>query len=347
MAKANNFNKSRDQQKDVQTTMALAVVKEKLGSGAASKYNASRSVESLNWQTEKMYVEQMVARDNYLASAILESPMSLMTALRDSAALGLSIAPSLGHVYLIGQRPKRDLPLEVYAKVSYKGMEQSVLMSGTVLSITTQLVHENDEFDYGTNLDGPFLRFNMARNERGTLQGGFCLARYANGEKHVEWMTAADIEGCKAAATKAQGGIVPAVWSGAFASEQQKKCIVRRAAKHWPSSPVIQRLVENFDRDNPMQFGDMNVIEGDHIEVLGDQHLLAIRESLPNLNDAQASLWMDMAAKARKFDSIREVPVTRFDEIKTALQTRAKLIEERNVAASNAPSNGSASPEEE
>lgn len=310
---------------------ALAVVKDKLGSGAAAKYNAARSLQSLNWHSEKMYVELLVGRDERLAQAILDNPLSLMTALRDAAAMGLSIAPSLGHVYLIPQRPAKNLPPEIYAKVSYKGMEQSVLTSGTVLSISTDLVYENDTFRSGVNLDGPFMEFERNRGERGSLQGGFCLSRYANGEKHLEWMTAADINGCKAAATKAQGGNTPAVWVGSFATEQYKKCIVRRASKHWPTSPVIQRLIENFDRDNPMAFGDFDVIEGDHIEVIGDAHIEEIRKSLPHLDDTQAALWMDLAAKARKFDSIRAVPISRFEEVKVALETRAKLIEKKHA----------------
>lgn len=311
---------------------ALAIANEKLGSGTAAKYNAAKSVASLKWQTEKMYVLQLIQRSDYLAQAIIETPISLLTALQDAASLGLSLSPQLGHVYLIPQRPKQGAPYEVYAKVSYKGMEQAVLMSGTVLSITTDLVHENDTFKRGVNMDGPFFNFEMAMGDRGALLGGFCLARYANGEKHLEWMPVADIEGCKAAAIKAQGGKTPPVWVGAFLPEQQKKCIVRRAAKHWPVSPVIERLIHNFDIGNPMEFGKANIIEGESIEVLGDEHIEQIRLALPSLEDAQASLWMEMAAKARGFNSIREVPVQRCDELRDSLVARVKAVEERSKA---------------
>jgi recombination protein RecT len=308
---------------------ALAIANEKLGSGAAAKFNAARLVADLKWQTEKMYVLQLIQRSDFLSQAIIETPISLLTALQDAASLGLSLAPQQGLVYLIPQRPKQGQPYEVHAKVSYKGMEQVVLRSGTVLSITTDLVYENDAFDSGVNMDGPFFEFKRARGERGSLQGGFCLARYANGEKHLEWMPVADIEGCKAAATKAQNGKTPPVWVGAFASEQQKKCVVRRAAKHWPSSPVIERLIHNFDVGNPMEFGKANIIEGDAVEVMGDMQVEQIRLALPALADETAANWMSMAAKARGFDSIRDVPVERFDEVKDSLVARMKMVEER------------------
>jgi phage RecT family recombinase len=332
MAKTQNKPLTREEIAAKKIGTALAIANEKLGAGAATKYNAAKSVASLKWQTEKMYVLQLIQRSDFLAQAIIETPISLLTALQDAASLGLSLSPQTGHVYLIPQRPKMGQPYEVYAKVSYKGMEQAVLMSGTVLSITTDLVYENDEFDSGVNMDGPFFTFKRARGERGVLQGGFCLARYANGEKHLEWMPIADIEGCKAAATKAQRGETPPVWVGAFASEQQKKCIVRRAAKHWPSSPVIERLIQNFDVGNPMEFGKANIIEGESVEVLGDEQIEQIRLALPSLEDSQASLWMEMAAKARGFNSIREVPVDRCVEVRDSLVARVAAIEAREAS---------------
>jgi phage RecT family recombinase len=315
---------------------ALAIANVKLGSGAASKFNAARITDNLKWQTEKMYVMQLIGRSDYLAQAIIETPISLLAALQDAASMGLSISPQLGHVYLIPQRPKQGAPLEVYAKVSYKGMEQSVLSSGTVLSITTELVYANDEFESGADMNGPYFTFKRARADRGDLEGGFCLARYANGEKHLEWMTVADIMGCKAAATKAQRGETPPVWVGAFATEQYKKCIVRRAAKHWPSSPVIERLIQNFDVGNPMDFDKANVIEGESVQVITDEQVNDIRLALPTLNDEQASLWMTMAAKARGFDAIRDMPADRFTEVRDSLVARLKMVEEREQKQASA-----------
>lgn len=330
MAKAKDRPPTPDEVAAKKISTALAITNEKLGASAAAKFNAAKSVADLKWQTEKLYVQQLIQRSDFLAEAIIQSPISLLTAMQDAASLGLSFSPQLGHVYLVPQRPKQGMPYEAYAKVSYKGMEQAVLRSGTVLSITTDLVYENDEFDSGVNMDGPFFEFKRARGDRGALQGGFCLARYANGEKHLEWMPIADIEGCKAAAIKAQNGKTPTVWVGAFAPEQQKKCVVRRAAKHWPSSPVIERLIQNFDVGNPMDFDKANVIEGESIVILGDSEVEAIRLALPSLSDDTAALWMQMAAKARGFDSIREVPAERFNEVKDSLVARVKMLEERN-----------------
>ena len=316
---------------------ALAIVNEKLGQGAAAKYNAARLVNTLRWQTEKMYVQQLVQRSEYLAQAICQSPGSLVTALQDAANLGLSISPQLGLIYLIGQRPKDGLPLEVYAKVSYKGMEQAVLASGTVTSINTDLVYENDRFESGVTIDGPFMNYQRARGERGALEGAFCQAKYANGDKHIEWMPLKDIEACKAAATKAMGK-VPPVWAGDFAPEQQKKCCVRRAAKHWPNSPVIERLIHNFDATNPMEFGDGSVLEGESIVLIGDAQIEEMRKCLPLLNDNEFSFWTEMAAKSRKYESVRDIPMARFEEVRDALMHRMELVQKNKQPPVEDPS---------
>lgn len=309
------------EQKTVGT--ALAVLNAKLGSGVAAKYNAARLVQDLKWQTEKVYIQQIFERSEFLCQALLNNPTSLLVAIQSAAALGLSLDPNLQLAYLVPQRPRLDAPFEVVLKVSYRGMEQAVLASGTVTAIQTELVYENDTFDYGVNIDGPYLNFKMARGERGALTGGFCLARYANGEKHVEWMPVTDLLAVEAAAIQFGNGKAPA-WKGAFKPEMQKKSIVRRAQKHWPKNPVLAKLAQVFDIENPMDF-DKPVLVGEATEVFGDPEIKQLDALLAPLTPEMRAEWLARMAEALHYDAITEVPRERFTEVHDRLDHRLKL----------------------
>jgi len=302
---------------------ALAVIDSKLGSGAATKYNAVKLDDKLKWQTEKVYVRQIFERSPKLAEALLNNPVSLMAALQTAAQLGLTLDPNQQLAYLVPQAPRRGAPAEVVLRVSYRGMEQAVLMSGTVTAIQTELVHENDEFEYGVNIDGPYLNFKLARGDRGEVTGGFCLARYANGEKHVEYMDLADLLAIEASAKAFSGDNSPA-WDGPYRPEMRKKSIVRRAQKHWPKSPVLTALARAFDIENPMDF-DKPVLSGEAVEVFGDPEIKQLEKLLEPLEPTLRAEWMQRMAEALNYGSITEVPRERFTEVLDRLDHRLKL----------------------
>lgn len=312
---------------------ALAVIDKQLGSGTAAKYNASRLTEDLRWQTEKVYVKQIFERSELLCTALLANHTSLIVALQSAAALGLTLDPNQSLAFLVPQRPRQGADYEVVLKVSYKGMEQSVLASGTVSAIQTELVYENDEFDFGVGIDGPYLAFKMARGDRGGLQGGFCLARYANGERHVEWMPVEDLLAVELAAFEFGNGKAPA-WKGSFKPEMQKKSIVRRASKHWPKSAVLAKLAQVYDAENPMAFERSGVIEGELVApTLGDAEVAQLDAVLEALPEADRAKWMAMKANAEGFDSIRDVPLTLFDKVKGDLSHRVALVLKNKAGA--------------
>lgn len=300
---------------------AIAVADARLDAVIRRRYEQALTNPNLQWDTERMYVMQIIRRSDYLAKTVLESPGSLITAVQDAAAMGLSLSPTQGHAYLIPQRPSSNLPAEVICKVSYKGMEQTVLRSGVITSITTELVFKNDTFKHGVNMEGPYLEFERAAGDRGELVGGFCLARYSNGDKHVEVMPVEEINACEAAAIKAANDKTPPSWRGAFKPEMQKKCIVRRAQKHWPSSPVLEKLAAAFDRETPMEFGDTEVTT-----LLSEEHIKELEAVLEPLGDVQRAHWLLMIAKAENRSSIRDIPDAMFEEVKRRLKTRLDRV---------------------
>lgn len=296
-------------------------VEAELGRGVAAKYKRERVVD-LNWEAEKRYVMAILTdpdpQKDFLREIAAKNPQSVANAMLDAARLGLSLSPTLKQAYLIpsgGKSPRVSL------QPSYLGMEQAVLRSGKVALIQTELVYANDEFKKWTTTEGTQFEHVMARGDRGEFEGAFCLAKFSNGESHVEYMSVDEINACREAGKRRNNGKEGPSWKF-FEGEMRKKCVVRRGAKHWPTDKHIENLMAVLDAADPMDFSGKNVIEGDSVEVLGEEDIKELEDVIPKVE--QKAIWLMRAAHALQFESIDSVPRERKDDIK------AKLIEVHN-----------------
>lgn len=290
---------------------------------------------SMNLEAEVGNLRQLLQRQPQLAATVVANPTTLASALFDLAKMGLSLNPVLGQAYVKSQRPYRDAKPELWVTPSYKGLQTCALRSGAVKSIVTELVYEKDTFQRGVSIDGPCMEFRMATGDRGNLLGGFCLTRMANDEKLVEWMDVAELEGCKLAATQAAGGVVPFTWTGPFRGEMYKKCISRRASKHWQidleSGSSLMTALSRVDSDVGLpEFGESDA-QPEAGPCVGDEEIQSIRAKLTDLDAATQDLWMLRKAQAMGFNSIRDVPAAQADALAEGLVLRM-----HNLAAARA-----------
>jgi len=176
----------------------------------------------------------------------------------DVAFTGLTLAPSQSLLYLIPYDNKATLA------IGYRGMEQLAYRTGVVIGIQAALVCEKDpEFTVGTGQNGRYVLHAEARTDRGEVTHAYCIAKFRNGEQHVEVMDREQLEAVEEAATKKnpRGG---SVWRSRFRGEMQKKAVIRRAWKHWPQDTegrleIAQTIMDTIE---PVTF------EGEAVRVI-------------------------------------------------------------------------------
>lgn len=306
----------------------IAVARHMLSTGIAKRFDQMKSGD-LNWQAEKMYALQIIERDpkGDLGRALMNNPGAIVSCLMDVAAMGLTLSPTAGLVYLIAESPGKGMAQMVTTKVSYKGMEQSVLGGGQVIDITTELVFSKDVFKIGRNQNGQTFDFEMARGDRGEIEGGFCYAKYANGGSHLEWMPIEDIDAAEKQAYAKGGGFV---WKGAWRPEMQKKAVVRRAHKHWPRTPRAEAVMTNFDRDFSFASND-DAQTVEVVELMTPEHVQELDELLIELPIHMRAVWIQRTAEALGIPNIDEAPNHLFGEFKTRLAARIKVVLDRKA----------------
>jgi recombination protein RecT len=171
---------------------------------------------------------------------------SFFNALLTLSQLGLE--PDGRRAHLIPFENRKRNVMECQLIIDWKGLAELVLNSGTIATLHADLICDNDEFAFDM---GEILhhRINF-KTDRGTPYAAYALAKTKTGEKFVQVMTKAEIEGIRDnsqgwRAFKA-GYAKQSPWQDS-PGEMWKKTVFRRLCKWLPLSPEIRDGVEKDD----------------------------------------------------------------------------------------------------
>lgn len=316
-----------NKKKKAATEMVVAPIINALGRSVATSFNRTQVV-NLDWAAEKRYALALLSDPNndYLLGCALDNPASVGEAMLDLGRLGLSLSPVMKQAYLIPYRT--DGVAKVTLAPSYIGMEQAVLRSEKVKLIQTELVYEKDEFRRWVDDTGPKFMHVPARKDRGNIEGAYCLARFANGESHLEYMSAGELEDCHKAALRKNNNKDTPAWKF-FGGEMRKKCVVRRGAKHWPSDRHIETLMKQLDKMDPVDWGkpdQQEEAEGGEL-CLSDNQVASLEAALSLVPEASRSVWVLRTAEALGYPGgPLTVPDTRYEELMSRLLARQEKV---------------------
>lgn len=195
---------------------------------------------AVNWETEANFVKQIVMRGgpdagrNYLLKVANENPQSMLYAVTNIAAIGLTLNPAEHLAYLV----PRDGAIML--DVSYRGLIKLATDCGSIEWARAELVYDSDHFEYLGPAQAPIHRADPFQSDRGEFRGVYCIAKTAKGDVLTEVMSAEQIymvrDTSMAYARKKQGP-----WVDWF-DQMAKKTVIKRASKTWPRTATIQRL---------------------------------------------------------------------------------------------------------
>lgn len=205
----------------------------------APKFNEIASTEKLvTWAEESQFAIQALQKSDKLSQCL---PHTVQNSVINVAAVGLTLNPALGYAYLVPESEKaagpdgRETWLQICTlKVSFKGLLKIATDSGSILWAKSEIVKENDEFEYMGICTPPIHKMNPFK-ERGTTIGVYCVAKTHQGDFLVDHMDMKDINKIKGAAK------TKTVWS-AWEDEMIKKAMIKRASKQWPKTDRNDRL---------------------------------------------------------------------------------------------------------
>lgn len=215
------------------------------------------NVPDFTFAREAGFAVQILKENDYLAEVACGNPDSLKEAVINVAAIGLSLGQFHKQAYLVPRnvRGKGKVCLDI----SYQGMIDLATSRGAILWAKAELVRDGDDFEYvGVNKEPrhsykPF-------GDRGSIIGGYCLAKTPGGDILVDFMPIYEIfnirdrsEGWKAFQAKK---IKSTPWAS-DESEMIKKTLIRRGYKSWPKAiakGVMEKAVAVVDEAEGIDF---------------------------------------------------------------------------------------------
>lgn len=159
------------------------------------------------------------------------NPESFLGALMTASQLGLEPGP-LGHAYLV------PFGKDVTFIPGYRGLVELAYRSGQVSTVTAEVVHERDEFDYGLG-DDPFLKHKPSlADDPGKVIAVYALVKLKDGAKTFKVMSPSQIEKIRKRSRASGNGPWVTDWDA-----MAKKTALKQLAKWMPLSSEFNSAV--------------------------------------------------------------------------------------------------------
>lgn len=214
----------------------------------------------LNFSAEALYaVQQFSGKNKDFALKIAQSnPSSVIMAMINVAAVGLTLNPALALAYLVPRDGR------IMLDISYRGLVKIATDTGSISWSKSELVYSNDHFKFRGPAQLPIHEFDAFApiEERGKFRGGYNIAKLPSGDHLVTPVRAEKIFQIRDSSEAFKKDKGP--WVN-WAEEMYLKTITKRARKDWPlSSPRMDTAMEILDIQNGEGFsGDPDaVIDG-------------------------------------------------------------------------------------
>ncbi len=192
---------------------------------------------AVEWSRECQFAIQAFQSNDFLAKIALSNPSSAQNAIINIAAIGISLNPALKYAYLV---PRKNA---VCLDISYMGMINLAIESGSVNRVDSIIVRSNDTFKMRGLSSEPIHEYEPFGN-RGDVVGVYCAAQLSDGGWKTEIMTMDQIADVRSRSESFKKGTGPWVTDE---EEMIKKTVVKRAYKYWPK---VKRLATAIEYQN-------------------------------------------------------------------------------------------------
>lgn len=203
--------------------------------GVREQFERVISERSINFEREAGFAVQVLEANTYALSVAHRNRQSVINAVTNVAAIGLSLNPATKLAYLVPR--KTGIVLEI----SYIGLVKLATDSGSVRWVKAELVHEADDFGLNGMGQMPTHKFNPFAKDRGPVVGVYCVAKTIDGDYLTEVMSIDEAHAIRDRSEAWKNG-QKGPWA-TDAGEMIRKTVVKRASKLWPRTERLDQAI--------------------------------------------------------------------------------------------------------
>lgn len=205
-------------------------------------FNAALSDKSISFTSEAEFATQALSENDYLLKIALQNRGSLISAVKNISAIGISLNPAKKQAYLV---PRKN---NVCLEISYMGLIDLALQSGSIKWAQADVVYSSEIFEITSVDKPPFHKRIPFAMDKGEIVGAYVIAKTIENDYLTDTMTIAEINGIKNRSELAKSGKY-SPWQTDF-NEMAKKTVVKRAYKYWPKNYRMDKAIHYLNTEN-------------------------------------------------------------------------------------------------
>lgn len=246
----------------------------------------------INFEREAEFAIQVIGANDYMQKIAMGNRQSVVNAVQNVAAIGISLNPAKKQAYLVPRDGK------ICLDISYMGLIDLAVQDGAVRWAKAELVYANDQFSMNGAGQAPTHGHNPFSKERGELVGAYCVAKLPDGDYLTETMSIEEINAIRDRSSAWKAWLnnqkkCPWVTDN---GEMCRKTVVKRASKYWASSGSdrLQQAIHHLNTDGDEGLADLAPKEESAFDIIAALDAVQFAPTLAALD----AIWESEAKKA-------------------------------------------------
>lgn len=209
--------------------------------GVRANFESVSVDRSINFEREAGFAIQVIGANDYALKVAMANRQSVIDAVTNVAAIGISLNPAKKQAYLVPRKNK------ICLDISYMGLMDLAMETGSIKWAQAALVYSQDTFALNGLDKPPLHQFNPFSKDRGEVIGVYVVVKTADGEYLTHTMAAADVYAIRDRSESWKSG-KPGPWN-TDPGEMMKKTVVKQAYKYWPKTERLEEAIHHLDTE--------------------------------------------------------------------------------------------------
>ena len=218
---------------------------------------------SINFEREAGFAMQIMGASDYLQKVAMANRQSLVDAVVNVAAIGISLNPAKKQAYLVPRKNK------ICLDISYMGLMDVAVSSGAIKWAQADTVFAADTFTINGVDKPPTHSYNPFSKDRGEFIGVYVVAKTPSGDYLTDTMSAEEVHAIRDRSEAWKAWVErkkSCPWVTDF-GEMAKKSVVKKGSKYWRENDTDGRLNQaihllNTDGEEGLILNDAPPVSG-------------------------------------------------------------------------------------
>lgn len=197
---------------------------------------------TLNFEREAEFAIQTISSNDYATKVAMGNRQSVVNAVTNIAAIGISLNPAKRQAYLVPRDGK------ICLDISYMGLMDLAMATGSILWAQAELVYAGDSFTLNGFDKPPTHAYNPFSKDRGEIVGVYVVVKTHAGDYLTTCMSRDEIDSIMNRSQSVKSG-KSSPWKTDY-GEMAKKTVVKRAYKYWPKTDRLDSAIHHLNTDS-------------------------------------------------------------------------------------------------